>query len=156
MDLHSANSGTTDFVVTIPFSFIAERWGVRAVLWSNLVPRVFMSAWALAVGACPLCEPGWCCLRCVDSGAGNYHHALPTKAIIAGPFLAVLGGDCVLQSTIFTLTSALSKEYVQRQVLSSPHRSSGTDEPEVLRISPTSALHPMWSLSWAQPLHLSP
>ncbi|KAF2691902.1 hypothetical protein K458DRAFT_411606 [Lentithecium fluviatile CBS 122367] len=83
-----------DFVVTIPFSFIAERFGIRAVLLCNLVPRVFLSAWALAVG--------------------NYSHVLPTKAIIAGPFLAILGGECVFQSTIFTLTSTLSKEYVQR------------------------------------------
>jgi hypothetical protein len=42
---------TTDFVVTIPFSFIAEKFGVKVVLWCNLVPRLFMSAVALAVGA---------------------------------------------------------------------------------------------------------
>jgi hypothetical protein len=45
---------------------------------------------------------------------GHYHHILPTKAIIAGPFLAILGGECVFQSTIFTLTSALTTEYVER------------------------------------------
>ncbi|KAH7078419.1 hypothetical protein FB567DRAFT_135252 [Paraphoma chrysanthemicola] len=45
---------------------------------------------------------------------GHYRHILPTKAIIAGPFLAVLGGECVLQSTIFTLTSALANDYVDR------------------------------------------
>ncbi|RMZ72981.1 major facilitator superfamily transporter [Pyrenophora seminiperda CCB06] len=73
-----------DFIVTIPFSFVAERWGVRVVLSCNLVPRVFMSAWAIVV------------------------------AIIAGPFLNVLGGECVFQSTIFTLTSALTNEYVER------------------------------------------
>lgn len=49
-----------------------------------------------------------------DDEPGNLDHILPTKAIIAGPLLAVLGGDCVLNSTIFTLTSALAKEYVQR------------------------------------------
>lgn len=42
--------GVEDFLVTIPFSFFAERFGVRFVLWCNLVPRVFMSAWAIAVG----------------------------------------------------------------------------------------------------------
>ncbi|KAF2791103.1 hypothetical protein K505DRAFT_364116 [Melanomma pulvis-pyrius CBS 109.77] len=83
-----------DFVVTIPFSFIAERFGIKVVLWCNLIPRIFMSIWALVVG--------------------NYHDILPTKAIIAGPFLAVLGGDCVFSSTIFTLTSSLTQEYVQR------------------------------------------
>lgn len=83
-----------DFIVTIPFSFVAEKWGVRVVLWCNLVPRLFMSAWAIAVG--------------------RYHHLLSTKAIIAGPFFNVLGGECVFQSTIFTLTSALTSGYVQR------------------------------------------
>ncbi|KAF2476451.1 uncharacterized protein BDR25DRAFT_277581 [Lindgomyces ingoldianus] len=83
-----------DFVVTIPFSFIAERFGVRVVIWLNLIPRISMSAWALVVG--------------------NYYHTLPTKAIIAGPFLAILGGECVFSSTIFTLTSALAREYVER------------------------------------------
>ncbi|EOA81596.1 uncharacterized protein SETTUDRAFT_143245 [Exserohilum turcica Et28A] len=83
-----------DFIVTIPFGFVAERWGVKVVLWCNLLPRIFMSAWAMAVG--------------------YFATILPTKAIIAGPFLNVLGGECVLQSTIYTLTSALTTEYVQR------------------------------------------
>ncbi|KAF2741283.1 hypothetical protein EJ04DRAFT_1471 [Polyplosphaeria fusca] len=83
-----------DFIVTIPFSFIAERFGIKAVLWCNLVPRIFMSAWALAVG--------------------HLTHVLPTSAILAGPFLATLGGDCVFNSTIFSLTSSLAKEYVER------------------------------------------
>ena len=41
----------------------------------------------------------------------------PTKAIIAGPFLAVLGGECVFSSTIFALTAALTREYLQRLVI---------------------------------------
>src|SRR5690349_19344667 len=85
-----------DFVVTIPFSFIAEKYGMRVVLWSNLLPRIFMSIWAITVG--------------------YFSHVLPVKAIIVGPFLAVLGGECVLQSAIFTLTSALAGDYVQRYV----------------------------------------
>lgn len=40
----------TDFVVTLPFGYVAERWGVKVVLWCNLVPRVSMSIWAVAVG----------------------------------------------------------------------------------------------------------
>ncbi|KAF1834478.1 hypothetical protein BDW02DRAFT_331432 [Decorospora gaudefroyi] len=83
-----------DFLVTIPFSFVAEKCGVGVVLWCNLIPRGFMSAWAIAVG--------------------KYSHILPTKAIIAGPFLNLLGGECVFQSTVFTLTSALTRDYVQR------------------------------------------
>lgn len=53
-----------------------------------------MSAWAIIVG--------------------RFDHVFPTNAIIAAPFLAVLGGECVFQSTIFTLTSALAQDYVQR------------------------------------------
>ncbi|KAF2653954.1 hypothetical protein K491DRAFT_694262 [Lophiostoma macrostomum CBS 122681] len=83
-----------DFVVTIPFSFIARRFGIRVVFWCNLVPRIFMSGWALAVG--------------------NLDNLLPTKAIIAGPFLAVFGGECVFTSTVFTLASALKTDYVER------------------------------------------
>lgn len=87
-------------MVTIPFSFIAEKYGVRIVLWCNLVPRICMSAWTIVVG--------------------SFAHTLPTKAIIASPFLAIFGGECVLQSTIFALTSALAGEYVQRYVFSQP------------------------------------
>ncbi|KAF7672286.1 hypothetical protein GT037_009796 [Alternaria burnsii] len=83
-----------DFIVTIPFSFMAKKWGVRTVLWFNLVPRVVMSVWTVIVGHFPL--------------------LLPTKAILASPIFNVLGGECVFQSTIFTLTSGLTSEYVQR------------------------------------------
>lgn len=106
--------GTEDFVVTIPWSFVANRWGVRTVLWCNLVPRLFMGAWALAIGM-------YLCIIIMSSSksgvnvtAGHYTYLLPIKAILAGPFLALLGGECVFQSTIFTLTSALTDEYVER------------------------------------------
>lgn len=49
-----------------------------------------------------------------NATVGNYGHIFPTKAIIAGPFLAVFGAECVFQSTIYTITSGLTKEYVQR------------------------------------------
>lgn len=49
---------------------------------------------------------------------GYFAHALPTRAILIGPFLTIFGGECVLQSTIFALTSALSGEYVERYVIS--------------------------------------
>lgn len=101
----------TDFVVTVPFSFVAEKWGVRAVLWCNLIPRVGMSIWAVVVGMWYLFVKNGCGTNTME---GHYSHILPTKAIIAGPFLAVLGGECVLQSTIFTLTSALANDYVDR------------------------------------------
>lgn len=83
-----------DFIVTIPFSFLAERFGVRLVLWLNMIPRIFMSFWVLIIG--------------------NFDIIFPTKAIIAGPFFAVLGGECVFSSTIFALTAALTREYLQR------------------------------------------
>lgn len=61
-----------DFLVTIPFSFIAERYGVRVVLLCNLVPRVGMSAWAIAVGM-------W-------SYRGNYVRGLNVKQVIFNMF----------------------------------------------------------------------
>lgn len=105
--------GVTDFLVTIPFSFLAERWGARFVLWCNLVPRVGMSVWAVVIGEFVSLRGGRLD-RGADTASGHYRHVLPTRAIVAGPFLAVLGGECVFQSTIFTLTSALSSSYVQR------------------------------------------
>ncbi|OCL11777.1 hypothetical protein AOQ84DRAFT_286541 [Glonium stellatum] len=83
-----------DFIVTIPFSFLAERFGVRFVLLLNMIPRIFMTFWVLLVG--------------------NFDRIFSTKAIIAGPFLAIFGGECVFSSTIFALTAALTQEYVQR------------------------------------------
>lgn len=41
----------SDFLVTIPFGFVAEKFGIRVVLWCNLAPRVFLSVWALIVGS---------------------------------------------------------------------------------------------------------
>jgi hypothetical protein len=52
--------------------------------------------------------------RSADATTGNYGHTFSTKAFIAGPFLAVFGAECTFQSTILTLTSALTQEYVQR------------------------------------------
>lgn len=114
---HDADTVLIDFIVTIPFSFVAERWGVKIVLLCNLVPRIFMSAWAMLVGMYshyPFCHIS--CNFVLNIVSGNFPHILPTNAIIAGPFLNVLGGECVFQSTIFTLTSALASEYVERYV----------------------------------------
>lgn len=83
-----------DFVMTIPIGFFAERYGRRTVLWLNLVPRVFMLAWAVLVG--------------------YFDHALPTKAIIAGPILSFLGGDCVFNSLTYSLAAGITDDYVLR------------------------------------------
>ncbi|KAF2501344.1 hypothetical protein BU16DRAFT_599240 [Lophium mytilinum] len=88
-----ATTITLDFIVTIPFSFLAEKFGVRLVLWLNMATRLFMCSWVLVVG--------------------NFDHIFPTKAIIAGPFLSILGHECVLSSTIYALTATLTREYVQ-------------------------------------------
>lgn len=80
--------------MTIPIGFVAERYGRRTVLWLNLVPRVFMLAWAVLVG--------------------YFDHALPTKAIIAGPVLSFLGGDCVFNSITYSLAAGITDDYVLR------------------------------------------
>lgn len=83
-----------DFVMTIPLGFVAERYGRRALLWLNLVPRVFMLAWAVVVG--------------------YFDHLLATKAIIAGPALSFLGGDCVFNSITYSLAAGITDDYVLR------------------------------------------
>ncbi|KAG6360864.1 hypothetical protein INS49_011931 [Diaporthe citri] len=83
-----------DFVMTIPLGFVAERYGRRALLWLNLVPRVFMLAWAVIVG--------------------YFDQILPTKAIAAGPALSFLGGDCVFNSITYSLAAGITDDYVLR------------------------------------------
>ena len=85
---------SADFVMTIPIGFMAEKYGRRAILLLNLVPRVVMLSWAVAVGY----SEQW----------------LPTKAIIAAPILSVLGGDCVFNSITYALASDLTDDYVLR------------------------------------------
>lgn len=80
--------------MTIPLGFVAERYGRRAVLWLNLVPRVFMLTWAVLVG--------------------YFDQVLPTKAIVAGPLLSFLGGDCVFNSITYSLAAGITDDYVLR------------------------------------------
>ncbi|KAJ4409723.1 hypothetical protein N0V82_009412 [Gnomoniopsis sp. IMI 355080] len=83
-----------DFIMTIPLGFVAERYGRRAVLWLNLVPRVFMLTWAVLVG--------------------YFDQILPTMAIILGPMLSSLGGDCVFNSITYSLAAGITDDYVLR------------------------------------------
>lgn len=80
--------------MTIPLGFVAERYGRKAVLWLNLVPRVFMLTWAVLVG--------------------YFDQVLPTKAIIVGPLLSFLGGDCVFNSVTYSLAASITDDYVLR------------------------------------------
>ncbi len=79
--------------MTIPLGFVAEKYGQKAVLWLNLAPRIFTIAWALVVGL---------------------HEALPLAAIVAGPILSILGGDCVFNSITYALAATLTDDYVMR------------------------------------------
>ncbi|KAK6953326.1 hypothetical protein Daesc_005629 [Daldinia eschscholtzii] len=78
--------------MTIPLGFVAENYGRRTVLWLNLIPRLFMLAWAVVVG--------------------YFEESLPLKAIVAGPSLSVLGGDCVFNSIIYALAASLTEDNV--------------------------------------------
>lgn len=80
--------------MTIPMGFVAERYGRRTVLWLNLVPRIFMLTWAVLVG--------------------YFDQVLPTKAIVAGPLLSFLGGDCVFNSVTYSLAAGITDDYVLR------------------------------------------
>ncbi|KAI0127581.1 major facilitator superfamily transporter [Xylariales sp. AK1849] len=83
-----------DFVMTIPLGFMTEKYGQRTILWLNIVPRVFMLSWAVIVG--------------------YFEQSIPTKAIIAGPILSVLGGDCVFNSIAYALAAGITDDYVLR------------------------------------------
>ncbi|OBS25018.1 hypothetical protein FPOA_05554 [Fusarium poae] len=85
-----------DFIMTIPLSFLAEKWGRSSILRFNLISRSFLLFWAIAVG--------------------NFDHLLPTHAILAGPALSVLGGDCVFNSLTYALVSKLTDDHVQRAI----------------------------------------
>jgi hypothetical protein len=83
-----------DFVMTIPMGFMAEKYGQRTILWLNLLPRAFMLSWAVIVG--------------------YFEQSFPTNAIIVGPFLSILGGDCVFNSMTYALAAGITEDYVLR------------------------------------------
>ncbi|KAH7018180.1 uncharacterized protein B0I36DRAFT_368220 [Microdochium trichocladiopsis] len=87
-----------DFVMAIPLGFVAERFGQRAVLWLTLVPRLFMLAWAPIVGL-------------------EFGERLPIAAVIVGPLLSFLGGDCVFGSITYSLAAGSTHDYVARASL---------------------------------------
>ncbi|EGZ69843.1 hypothetical protein NEUTE2DRAFT_160160 [Neurospora tetrasperma FGSC 2509] len=83
-----------DFVMTIPLVLLADRYGHAQVLRLNLVPRVIVLCWTLAVG--------------------YFDHALPLPALALGPLSSVLGGDCVFNSIVYSLVSSATHDDVQR------------------------------------------
>ncbi|CAG9948111.1 unnamed protein product [Clonostachys rosea f. rosea IK726] len=83
-----------DFIMTIPLGFVAQSRGRHVVLLLNLVSRAFMIAWAVIVG--------------------YFDQIFPPNAIIAGPILSFLGGDCVFNSITYALVSDLTDDPVRR------------------------------------------
>ena len=45
---------------------------------------------------------------------GYFEHALPTRAILLGPSLSFLGGDCVFNSITYSLAASLTDDFVVR------------------------------------------
>ncbi|RGP80057.1 hypothetical protein FLONG3_1828 [Fusarium longipes] len=82
--------------MTIPLGFLAQKWGRSVVLRLNLVSRSFLLIWAIVVG--------------------HFDNLLPTRAILAGPVLSFLGGDCVFNSLTYSLVSNLTDDHVQRAI----------------------------------------
>ncbi len=85
-----------DFFVAIPLVSLADHYGYSFVLCLNLVPRVFLLAWAFAVG--------------------YFDRVLPVNAILAAPAFSFLGGDCVFNSIVYSLVSELTDDHVLRSV----------------------------------------
>ncbi len=85
-----------DFVMTIPLTFLSERYGRGRILLLNLVPRLFMLFWTL--------------------GIAYLEDYLPPQAAIAGASLSILGGDTVFNSLIYGLASKIGEDGITRFV----------------------------------------
>ena len=82
--------------MTIPLTFLSERYGRKRILLLNLIPRLFMLFWTLAVA--------------------YFEDYLPPRAAIAGASLSVLGGDTVFNSLIYGLAARITDDSVTRLV----------------------------------------
>ncbi|GAP85048.1 putative major facilitator superfamily transporter [Rosellinia necatrix] len=85
-----------DFMMTIPLTFLSEKYGRRVILLLNLVPRLFMLFWTLGVA--------W------------FEDYLPPRAAIAGAALSVLGGDTVFNSLIYGLAARIAEDGTIRAI----------------------------------------
>ncbi|GAW13435.1 hypothetical protein ANO14919_028210 [Xylariales sp. No.14919] len=85
-----------DFVMTIPLTFLSERYGRRKILLLNLIPRSFMLLWTL--------------------GVAYFEDYLPPRAAIAGASLSVLGVDTVFNSLIYGLAAKITEDSITRAI----------------------------------------
>lgn len=88
--------------MTIPLTFLSERYGRKKILLLNLVPRLFMLFWTL--------------------GVAYFEQLLPPRAAIAGASLSVLGGDTVFNALIYGLAARISEDNMTRFVFRSDIR----------------------------------
>ncbi|KAI0397533.1 major facilitator superfamily domain-containing protein [Xylariaceae sp. FL0594] len=85
-----------DFVMTIPLTFLSERYGRKSVFLLNIVPRLFLLCWTLSIA--------------------HFEAYLPPRAAIAGAALSVLGGDTVFNSLIYSLASKVTEDDTVRAI----------------------------------------
>ncbi|KAI0544150.1 hypothetical protein F4679DRAFT_56519 [Xylaria curta] len=85
-----------DFVMTIPLTFLSERYGRKRILLLNLVPRLFMLLWTLSVA--------------------YFEDYLPPRAAIASASLSVLGGDTVFNSLIYGIAARITQDGTTRAI----------------------------------------
>jgi MFS family permease len=83
--------------MTIPLTFLSERYGRKKILLLNLVPRLFMLFWTL--------------------GVAYFEDYLPPQAAIAGAALSVLGGDTVFNSLAYGLAAKITEDDTTRFVM---------------------------------------
>ncbi|KAI0409121.1 major facilitator superfamily domain-containing protein [Xylaria palmicola] len=84
-----------DFVMTMPLTFLSEKYGRKRVMLLNLVPRMFMLLWTLGIAS---------------------FEDLPPRAAIAGASLSVLGGDTVFNSLIYGLAARITEDSTTRAI----------------------------------------
>lgn len=80
--------------MTIPLSFVAQSKGRRLVLILNLASRIFMLSSAVLFAY-------------LDTH-------VPKMAVVVGPMLSFLGGDCVLNSIMYSLASDITDDPMRR------------------------------------------
>ncbi|KAI1438057.1 hypothetical protein GGR50DRAFT_691533 [Xylaria sp. CBS 124048] len=85
-----------DFVMTLPLTFLSERYGRKNILLLNLTPRIFMLFWILSVA--------------------YFEASLPPRAAIAGAALSVLGGDTIFNSLIYGLAARITEDASTRAI----------------------------------------
>jgi len=81
--------------MTLPFSYVSDRYDRRLVLSLNSLGIALMYSWMVFTARLP--------------------GVIPITTMLVGPFFTLLGGgDCVLLSTVAAVVTEISSDQLQR------------------------------------------